>query len=248
MTGIGRRKPLSRWSVLLMIPLLMSAAPVAATEYPDDLIWSRSPRPSLQDSHQYVLSGELLDRLCHYSYPEVELASAEIGWEVHDLAVSQSTCTKVVLEGAPSGARPQELSATVIERNSRYQQQLWMEDVAGITLAWSQTKISWWWDGSCALGGNTYRYYDMFEQSGWTYVSGNKSSSSSCSSYIGNSWVTFKNSYFCSVEPGWTAPVYIYMNRNQITGRYNGTVSLSYAMTNSATCAGFFYHRSYGSY
>ena len=33
-----------------------------------------------------------------------------------------------------------------------------------------------------------HRYYDMFEQSGWYY--GNKSASSSCTAYTGNSWVT----------------------------------------------------------
>jgi hypothetical protein len=86
------------------------------------------------------------------------------------------------------------------------------------------------------------------QQSGWYYVSGNKSASSSCTAYTGNSWVTFRNSLFCSAQPGWTAPVDVYVTRNQIAGRYNGTVALSYAMTYSPSCAGFFLHRSYGPY
>jgi hypothetical protein len=245
------RRRITRWAIIWAIPLILAAAPTAAKQYPDDLIWSRAPRPILQSSREYLLHGESVNGLCQYSYPDVQLPSAAATWEVDDIAISAGSCTKVVLEGKPevtATSSAQDATVAAIERSSRYQQQLWYEDVLGITVTWSQTKVQWWWDGACALGGNTYRYYDMFEQSGWYYVSGNKSASSSCTAYTGNSWVTFRNSLFCSAQPGWTAPVDVYVTRNQIAGRDNGTVALSYAMTYSPSCAGFFLHRSYGPY
>jgi hypothetical protein len=155
------RRRITRWAIIWAIPLILAAAPTAAKQYPDDLIWSRAPRPILQSSREYLLHGESVNGLCQYSYPDVQLPSAAATWEVDDIAISAGSCTKVVLEGKPevtATSSAQDATVAAIERSSRYQQQLWYEDVLGITVTWSQTKVQWWWDGACALGGNTYRY------------------------------------------------------------------------------------------
>ena len=119
-----------RPAALLSIPLLfLSAAPAVAVQYPDDMIWSKAEKPVLQSSREYVLQGRMVNGLCEYTYPDVNLASAEMAWEVHDIAVSPSTCTKVVLEGspklssksAPSSKTRAVASTDAIERKSRYQ-------------------------------------------------------------------------------------------------------------------------------
>lgn len=238
--------------IILSLLLLFSPTTAAGSNYPIGLTWSEAPRPILDSATEYLVQGQMLpDGSCEYIYPEITIELGALTPELHTLAIDPSTCTKVVLEGYSASTIPMQEAAagtaTVsTTRTSRYQQQMWYEDVIGITVTWSQTKIAWQWNGSCALGGSVYRYYDMYEYSGWEYWTGNKAQASSCTYYVGNSWVTFRNAWFCSQEGQWI--VWAYVDRNKIFGRHNGSVTLDRAMRHSASCGALFDHWTGGYY
>lgn len=222
------------------------------------LIWYTNGLTQLHDAHRYELVGTRLGAKCHYAYPELTLNSANRGtWVVQDIAIDAVRCVKLVVEGNAErpdtgkglrSTRGDLMAADSFYHTSRYRQRVGRRDALGVVVAWDETRIQWSWDGSCSLGGTTYQYTGWATISGWVRESASNGYSSQCVYYYGTSRATFRNDGFCSVEAGWTDPVYAYVYYNRIFGRANGSVTLQWSSDHSTSCIPLPETREYGTW
>lgn len=99
-------------------------------------------------------------------------------------------------------------------------------------------KISWSYNGSCALTGSTSGEWSWAYGTGWSIVSNSGSESETCSYYRGTTASTFKNTSFC-----WPLPtVYTYCYYVRPYGQENGTITGTRSTDSVDECAPFWMH------
>ena len=126
-------------------------------------------------------------------------------------------------------------------------QKLWHEDIVGIVVNSLDTKIKYYWDGHCALGGTVIGAVTYNAGTGWTKVGGSASESETCARYQGNAFAWFRNSTFCSQDGGQFI-VDIDYNVDRVTGSYTGAITYAKDVSVSPSCAPLFFHQATGSW
>jgi hypothetical protein len=138
-------------------------------------------------------------------------------------------------------------SAINPDEPTRRRQKMWYEDILTLTVNSLETKITYFWDGTCALGGYTSAPITYRSSSGWRLASGSSSESESCSAYTGKAWANFSNDVFCT-EPGGYFVVWVKYLYNNVSGSYKGVISYAYSSSVSTSCAPLYFHRLTGSW
>jgi hypothetical protein len=126
-------------------------------------------------------------------------------------------------------------------------QKLWREDILGISVNSVDTKIKYFWDGHCALGGTTVAPVTYLHSSGWNLASGASSEYESCAKYWGKAWATFTNNVFCSSD-GQEFIVTVTYSEDKVTGSYTGAITYSKVYDMSTSCAPLYFHYVTGSW
>lgn len=124
-------------------------------------------------------------------------------------------------------------------------QKLWREDILGISVNSIDTKIKYFWDGTCALGGTTVAPITYLGSSGWQFISGASSESESCASYWGKAWATFSNYVFCATDG---IVVTVTYSEDKVTGSKTGAITYSKVYSMSTSCAPLYFHSATGSW
>ena len=124
-------------------------------------------------------------------------------------------------------------------------QKLWYEEIFGKSVNSIDTKIKYFWDGHCALGGTTIAPITYLGSSGWNLMSGASNESETCAKYVGNAWATFSNYVFCATEG---VTVTVTYSSDKVTGSYTGAVTYSKVNSVSYSCAPLYFHQATGSW
>lgn len=124
-------------------------------------------------------------------------------------------------------------------------QKLWYEDIVGIVVNSIDTKIKYFWDGVCALGGTTVAPVTYSAGSGWKLLSGASNESETCAKYVGNAWASFNNYVFCATD-GIVVRVDYYSDK--VSGSYTGAISYTKSYSVSTSCAPLYFHQATGSW
>jgi hypothetical protein len=227
---------------------------------------------SLGESRTYVVQGKQGLRGCQFTHPEPTPPNDEVVWEQRDIAMDMKTCRVLVEEGESAwpaetvaldgnaqhvdaiaaafnggSSTTEPLSAINPDEPTRRRQRIWYEDVLGLVVNSVDVKMTYYWDGSCSLGGSMNLYTTWLSGSGWYRVSSSASESETCARYQATGTAKFRNDTFCSQDGGYN-PVTIWYRYNTVQGTNTGRISYTYSVDPFFTCAPLWFHRTTGSW
>lgn len=214
--------------------ILLSAQGGIASATDQFVFQNVTPAP-LADSSTFIVHGrKTAAGDCIYAYPQTRIPMNVARWEVRDLGIDLTNCTKLVEEGIPSVASPGTAATAILATvgpssllapltassvASGYTS-AWIEDVAGIHVTQDTTYISWSYSGTCVSGGSASGQWSW--DSLFTLVSnGGTSSYNGCYYFLGDTWSTMKT---ISLPCPWTT-VWTYYNHVRTFGWKDGSVT-----------------------
>lgn len=201
--------------IVAALGLALAPAASVAAEAPH-FVYQQSKLVSFAESRTYVLVGRMTAQGCTYAYPAVNVPAGTTHWQVRDIGVDPSTCTKMVEEGIPTAAEGPTASlaettmplgaegvASATTATASGYAHAWFENVFGQSLTSDTTYLTWSYGGGCVTSSSSYGDWSWNYGYGWSLVSNNGSRSQSCAQASASTWSTFRNGscyqYFYSV-------------------------------------------------
>jgi hypothetical protein len=168
-----------------------------------------------EQSRTFTLKGRSTSAGCAFSYPDVTVPAGSDRWQVRDIGIDLSTCTKLVEEGVPTvssadsdpalttvsssvGNQTKPASPAAITSVGAGHAHAWYEDVAGLTVSSDTTFISFGYNGSCATSGSASVEWVFAVGTGWHIVTGTNGGTSNltCARFFADTWASIRTSSF----------------------------------------------------
>jgi len=202
--------------------LLAAQASVAAGNSAPRYVRQQVQLAPFERSHVFTLQGRSTATGCDYSYPDVTMPVDVQRWQVRDIGVDITTCTKLVEEGVPTasddaitdtivtarigGSAPASLApaSLAIVTHSGYAGARF-ENIYGQTLTKDTTYVTWGISSGCVTSGSTYGEW-TWNSVYYSLVSYGGSESRTCARELGETYSTYRNnisgcrSYFYWVQ------------------------------------------------
>jgi hypothetical protein len=161
-----------------------------------------------EQSRTFTLKGRSTSAGCAFSYPDVTVPAGSDRWQVRDIGIDLSTCTKLVEEGVPTvssadsdpalttvsssvGNQTKPASPAALVTHSGYASARF-ENIYGQTLTKDTTHITWGISSGCVTDGSVMGEW-TWNHVYYSIVSNNGSESRTCSRELGTTWSSFRN-------------------------------------------------------
>jgi len=244
-----------------IVPLAPAAN--AATAPGVDFIWSQV-NPVLVDATQLTLPGTVTDGGCSFESPNLKLAPEQDAVEADQIAVDPRTCTAIWQIGTPAAVVPTvnvDAGATLAGpsvsagaacnscttapgklKSASGHEKGWVTDPPGITLASTQSTLSWAYDGNCVRSGSGAYHYYWHSSTGWSAPK-NKFSYIyyGCGDEEVTSGADFEDNDFWT-DPCWPLDTWIHFHYINVFGWYDGSISGDYSISYSNSCVTLYIH------
>jgi hypothetical protein len=162
-------------------------------------------------STTYVVVGERVPDGCAYTYPDFTVPADVERWQIRDLGIDPKRCVKLVEEGVPTDDEVSEADSSltaVIDTSSAPSTEsaagvaavtpasgfahAWFENFLGQTLTSDTTYLTWAYNGSCVVDGNSSGQWS-WNSVYFSIVSYSGTGNLTCARYFGDTWSTFRN-------------------------------------------------------